>query len=152
MRTIQLRRTSSSDQGTFGELMLDGQLFHTGELPERLNAPFISCIPAGRYRCSWTFSNKHEKYMYQVLNVRGRTGVRFDVANFVGDKALGFKAEVEGCIALGLGYSAPSGNNQACVVQSGDAVKAFESTLNREDFWLEITNEYLEAGAPPAMA
>lgn len=135
-----------TDAGTFGVLQIEGQEFVTGELPWRDNAAEISSIPAGTYTCKRTFSNRFQREMYQVMDVPGRTGVRFHPANLVGDKSKGFKAEVNGCVALGTGRGII--DRQEAVTGSRTAIKNFEDLLDGEEFELAIVDEYLEAGAP----
>ncbi len=54
MRTANLTSAPSTDQGTFGQLVLDdGATFCIGELPWRGNQHGVSCIPAGTYLCNW---------------------------------------------------------------------------------------------------
>ncbi len=146
MRTATLRRKETGDTGTFGTLEFDGFKCLTGELPERGNAQMISCIPAGTYLCKWTYSPRHEAETYQIMDVPGRTGVRFDIANLMGDEAKGLESEVDGCVALGYGRGMVRG--QAGIIASGDAIREFDRVLAGEDFELTIVDEYLEAGAP----
>lgn len=146
MKTAVLRRTEMGDAGTFGTLEIDGAEFVTGELPDRDNAPEISCIPAGVYLCKWTPSNRLKRETYQVMDVPGRTGIRLHPANFMGDVSKGLKAEVNGCIALGAARVPING--QEAVGGSRDTVKKFEALLGGEDFELQIIDEYLEAGEP----
>lgn len=145
-----LARTRTGDVGTFGVLDLDGHKFATGELPDRGNAEGISSIPAGEYECRRTWSPRHNRMMYEVLSVPARTGVRFDVANWTGDKAKGYRCEVEGCIALGAAVAEIDG--QLGVTDSANSVDLFNTILAGETFRLRIVDQYLEAGAPPAVA
>lgn len=148
MKTVTLRRTEMGDAGTFGVLEIDGEEFVTGELPDRDNAPEISCIPAGVYLCKWTPSNRLKRDTYQVMNVPGRTGIRFHPANLVGDVSKGFSAEVNGCIALGGTLGVIGG--QKAVAGSKVATQRFEDLMGGDDFTLEIIDEYLETGEPGA--
>lgn len=146
MKTVTIVRSETGDAGTFGNLSVDGHSFVTGELPDFDNAPEISNIPAGKYRCRWTFSNRLQRETYQVLDVRGRTGIRFHAANLMGDESKGLKAEVLGCIALGSARGDVAG--QPGITGSKAAIKAFEDLMGRDDFELHIINEYQETGAP----
>lgn len=153
MITATLRRTKTGDTGTFGILQVLGQEFLTGELPWRDNASFLSCIPAGRYLCKWGPSNRFG-FAYEITGVQDRTRCLFHIANFFGDKTKGFAADVDGCCGLGRspGYFAKKGyvRAQDALSGSGSAIDAFHKLLNQQDFELDIINEYLEAGAPPA--
>ena len=150
-----LRRTVMGETGTFGllEIGAPGTNVHhfvTGELPDHKNAADISCIPAGTYLCKRTFSHRFQRETYQVLDVPGRAGIRFHAANLMGDAGAGFKAELNGCIALGLRRGEVHG--QDGIVGSRDAVTAFEALLAGADFELTIVDEYLETGAPAGNA
>ncbi|MCH9647391.1 MAG: hypothetical protein K0U98_04075 [Deltaproteobacteria bacterium] len=49
---LTLERFCSSQQmGTFGTITVGGATVYTLEPPWRGNAPRVSCIPSGRYRC-----------------------------------------------------------------------------------------------------
>jgi len=146
MKTAVLTRTKTGPEGTFGVFTAEGRSFVTGELPDKGNAAELSCIPAGKYVCKWTFSNRFKREMYQVCDVPGRTGIRFHSANLMGDESAGFKSEVQGCIALGGALGVVRG--QKGIVGSRSATEQFESLMGGEDFQLTIVDEYLEAGAP----
>lgn len=150
MKTVTLRRTRMGDQGTFGVLEVDDLQLKTGELPWRQNARFISCIPAGSYLCHMTHSPKFNRDTYELEGVPARDDCRIHVANLMGDTRLGYRAEVEGCIALGLSYGRFEG--QDGVSASSAAVKQFEDHMQRQPFRLDIVDEYLETGAPAPSA
>lgn len=145
MKRAVLRRLQMGDTGTFGTLEIDGHTFRTGELPWRDNASGKSCVPAGDYVVSWRPSGKYG-HKYTLTDVPGRTHILIHAANFCGDEDLGYKAQVDGCIALGAGVSELDG--QMAVRGSKDTVQAFETMMNYSDFELEIIDEYLEAGEP----
>lgn len=130
-------RMESGDQGTFGRLVIpDGPSFYSGELPWRDNAGNVSCIPAGRYECRWTFSPRFKRNMYVLLGTEPRAGIRKHSANLMGDKALGYRAQLNGCIALGerLGWI----DGQKAVLLSGPAIRRFETFMAGRPFTLEI--------------
>jgi hypothetical protein len=132
-----LQRLETGDQGTFGRFSLpDGRAWFSGELPDRGNAPNVSCIPAGLYRVLWTWSPAFRRMMYLVAAVPGRSGVRIHAANYMGDRAKGHRCHLNGCIALGqrLGHI----ENQKALILSGPAITAMESALDRKSFELEI--------------
>lgn len=136
MRAL-LERLESTDQGTFGRLTAPGVTLFTGELPDRDNAPNISCIPAGAYRCAWTFSPAFKRFMYLVIPVIGRSGIRIHSANYMGD-APPWRKQLNGCIALGekLGWI----DRQKAVLLSAPAVRRFETLTQHQPFDLEIRN------------
>lgn len=88
-----LIRTGMTEFFTRGVLVFDGWHRPTLELPWRDNARNISCIPAGEYRCSVTYSQKFKSEIYEVLNVAGRSSILFHRGNTT--------ADIAGCILLG---------------------------------------------------
>jgi hypothetical protein len=131
-----LQRTESGDQGTFGRLTAGPLSFYTGELPWLDNAANVSCIPAGQYECRWTFSPRFKRMMYVLLDTAPRAGIRVHGANLMGDKAKGYRAQLNGCIALGerLGWM----DGQKALLLSAPAVRRFESFMGGKPFTLEI--------------
>ena len=136
MKTVRIIRETTSAEGTFGRLMVDHLDLHTGELPWRCNKPMISCIPTGDYDCIWGMSPKFKRSMYLLKDVEGRSGIRFHSGNYVGDKAMGFKSDVLGCIALGNGFGEISGQN--AVLGSRTAMGLFEGHMDCQAFKLVI--------------
>lgn len=145
MKQAILRRTSTADSGTFGTLEVDDKSWRTGELPWRENRRGKSCVPAGTYTVKWDPSPKYG-HKYELFDVPGRTTILIHAANHVGDEDLGYKAQVDGCIALGSDVSELEG--QMAVRGSKDAVKAFEDYMGLEPFQITIIDEYLETGDP----
>lgn len=137
MLHLNLKRNESSDQGTFGTIVVGEKMFVTGELPWRNNEPFNSCIPRGIYECRWTFSRRFSGYTYEVMHVPGREGIRFHVANLCGDRKMGFRSQVDGCIAIGKVMGDIRG--QRAVLASADAVIAFETVLAKQSFTLDVS-------------
>lgn len=140
MLKATLTRTKTDDDGTFGTLSIDGLSFVTGELPDRDNAPMISCIPPGTYRCEWSPSAHLGRDVYHLQNVPGRSSILIHPANLMGATDKGLKAELNGCIALGRDLCTMHG--QCAVGDSRDAVAEFEEHLNGEPFDLEIVDQY----------
>lgn len=140
MDRIILIRTESTDQGTFGKIRIGNEYFQTLELPWRDNQNNISCIPAGIYTCKMTLSSRFKKRMYLVDGVNKRTGIRIHSANLAGDKSLGYKSQLSGCIALGekIGFI----EKQRAILLSTTAIRKFEIIMNGQDFVLEIINGY----------
>jgi hypothetical protein len=134
MRRVTLQRIETGDHGTFGRIA-EVPAF-TGELPDRDNASNVSCIPAGIYRCLWTWSPAFKRFMYLVDGVRGRSGIRIHAANLMGDKSKGLRCQLNGCIALGQRLGVIEG--QKAVVLSAPAISAFEAAMERQPFELEI--------------
>jgi hypothetical protein len=145
VKQVTLRRTSMGDHGTFGVLEVDGLKFHTGELPWRDNKRGQSCVPAGTYLVEWDPSPKYGM-KYELRNVPARTTILVHAANYVGDEALGYRAQVDGCISLG--YKRGELEGQDAILDSKQAVRDFEAHMDKEPFELTIIDEYLEAGDP----
>jgi len=141
MNKVQLIRLESGNQGTFGNLYAKGEKFYSGELPWRENKSSISCIPPNNnYLCLWTFSPRFKRNVYLVSNVINRFGIRKHSANLMGDIALGYKAQLNGCIALGekLGWI----DGQKAVLLSAPAIRRFETLMEGKSFILEVKNGY----------
>jgi hypothetical protein len=142
MRYATILRNPSTDDGTFGTILLDDHSsWSTGELPWKNNQNGISCIPAGTYICKWINSPKHGP-CYQITAVPGRDMIEIHSANFMGDVSLGKTCQLLGCVALGknTGKLAPisGGPAQTAVLQSKIAIAEFEANLKAEDFTLTI--------------
>ena len=142
MLTATLQRNSTGEFGTFGTLTIGGQELKTGELPDKDNAENISCIPPGKYICKKTPSARfgHSDF-YQVMDVPGRSGVRFHPANFFGDEALGHKSELNGCITLGRKHGpieVSPGHTQLGCMASKSAFETLNQITGGEPFMLEI--------------
>lgn len=136
MRTVILKRDTSTPEGTFGTVTTDwGLILCSGELPWCDNFARFSCIPAGQYICDWKFSPKHGN-CYHVQEVPGRSEIEIHSANFVGDSRLGLKCQLEGCITLGT--SIGELEHQKALLESRKAILEFEENLQREDFQLTI--------------
>lgn len=137
--TVTLVREPSQDYGTFGIMTLpDGTRFHTLELPWRDNAPQRSCIPGGTYPAAIKNSPRFGT-VYRVNNVPNRSEILIHAGNTAGDKAMGMKADVLGCILLGMGRGKIG--NQPSVTSSKDAVKLFMEKMGHRDFKLVITGQ-----------
>lgn len=136
MDRIILERLETSDQGTFGRIQIGNETFITGELPDRSNQSNISCIPVGTYHCKWTMSAHFKREMYLVDEVPNRAGIRIHAANFMGDKSMRFRCQLNGCIALGERLAELAG--QKALVVSAPAIRRFEELMNRKPFILEI--------------
>ena len=141
MKRILLLRKTTSDQGTFGSIHLENLTLFSGELPWLDNRPNVSCIPTGVYQCVYTPSARFKRRLYAVTSVQGRAGVRFHSANLMGNTTLGYKAQLNGCIALGEKLGTIEG--QRAILLSASAMRKFETALNYEPFELEVIEEYV---------
>ena len=132
-----LERRESGDQGTFGMLYSGSYRAYSGELPWLENALSVSCIPAGLYQVAWTWSPRFRRMMYLLLGTAPRSGIRAHPANLMGNKEKGYRAQLNGCIALGERVGWIEG--QKALLLSGPAVRRFEEFMQRKSFELEIT-------------
>lgn len=113
-------------------------MLFTGELPWRDNAASVSCLPSGKYQASMTWSPRFRRQMYLLDGTTPRAGIRAHSANFMGDASLGYRKQLNGCIALGERLGVMDG--QKALLLSAPAVRRFEAHMNREPFILEIKN------------
>ena len=93
---VYLERFAYLDSGTLGKVWVGDWSCYTIERPWKNNAPNVSCIPEGEYKCE-PFSGTKYKDVVQVLDVPDRTFILFHVANFPHD--------VQGCIGLGSRFN-----------------------------------------------
>lgn len=116
---LELIRLAETDQGTLGALKIQKVPFCcTLELPDLLNAPNRSSIPAQQYICQRIQSPKFGE-TFQVMNVPGRSAVLFHAGNTA--------ADTEGCILLGQHWGKLG--EQWAVLNSGNTFKAFLQEL-----------------------
>jgi hypothetical protein len=126
------------DWGTFSVVTspYDIPELRTVELPWKNNAPFISCIPPGTYKCIPWESEKFDYPCIKVLGVPGRTGIVIHRANKI--------SEILGCIGPGMHLGML--DDQLAVLESEKAldliVKYFgdrESVLQIRDYRANYT-------------
>lgn len=89
MRTLTLQRFAESPDGTLGEI-LDLATF---EEEDRDNEVGESRIPAGTYTCERSYFHKGGYHTFEVVDVPGRTEIKFHKGNTEEDTA--------GCILIG---------------------------------------------------
>ena len=139
MRNATLFRNPSTEDGTFGVILLDDHVsFSTGELPWKDNQAGVSCIPVGTYLCKWITSPRHGE-CYQITGVPFRDMIEIHSANFMGDTTKGKLSQLLGCVALGKSVGWLEG--QTAVLASKQAIQEFENNLQQEDFELTITGK-----------
>ncbi len=140
MRKVTLTRTETSDEGTFGHIFTDtGVSLRSGELPWRNNEPGRSCIPLGTYQVVWAQSPT-KGWCYHVIKVPGRLDIEIHPANFCGDRTLGFRCELYGCICLGTSIGPMNG--QKAIICSQQGFVRFYADLDGDSFDLEILKGY----------
>jgi hypothetical protein len=136
VESVVLVRGASHDDGTLGMLFVGGQFFcRSIELPDRGNQRGVSRIPAGEYLCKWHRSPRFG-WVYLVTGVPGRSDILIHPANWAGDKAMGFRSDLLGCIALGLQVGTLAG--QRAVLASRAACGRFFTRMAAADFALVI--------------
>ena len=135
-RRVVLERQETGPMGTFGQIHFDGRSLFTGELPERENIANLSCIPTGLYQVIWSYSPAFKRMMFLVTSVKGRSGIRIHSGNLCGDRSMGHRTHVYGCILLGrkMGYL----HDQKAVLVSRAAITDFQNTMGRKPFEMEI--------------
>lgn len=148
MRRVVLTRTETGDEGTFGEIVVDGFRCVTLELPWRANAKGRSCIPAGTYVFRWRTDSPAHGACYEAdvdEEAPGRTNIQIHSANLAGDVDLGYVAQLLGCIAPGQAVVTfgsnvkPAGElPQRGVAGSRGATAELENVLRHEPFELQI--------------
>lgn len=132
-----LVRLETSDQGTFGRLYIDdNEAFYTMELPWRDNKSNLSCIPKGKYKCSWVYSDHFKKSVYCLEKTAPRWGICIHAATYAGDVTKGLRNHLAGCIALGEKVGIMDG--QKCLLISRPAIRRFEQITQGKAFELEI--------------
>ena len=136
MQRAILQRSESKDVGTFGIFRLGSFTCYSGELSWADNQPNVSSIPPGRYICRYTYSPRFKRKMYEVMEVKGRAGIRIHSANFMGNKAKGYKCQLNGCIAFGMKIGVMDG--QTALLMSVPAVRQIGMLTDYKPFILEI--------------
>lgn len=108
--------------GTFGIILVDGQILYTVERPWLNNAPGTSCIPEGSYKCEPRWYNGGGYQAVEVTNVPKRTHILFHIGNTMNDSA--------GCILVNsrLGYI----DNMWAGVSSRVGFNTFMEHYNKE--------------------
>ena len=131
--TVTLKR-NYGDKSTIGEFTWQDSdnisRLYSLELPWKDNQRSISCIPEGEYIVEETYSPRFKKQMWEVLNVKDRSGIRMHVANY--------SRELEGCISLGLYATDLDGDGVIDVAHSKKAFDIARGALGKK-FKLIIT-------------
>ncbi len=148
MKNVKLIRFNKGDFGVIGHCEVDDREWCSIELPDKNNKADLSCIPTGEYICKWTNSPHLGRMTYEVIDVPGREGIRIHSGNWAGDTTkinpatdAPYKADLLGCIALGLDISEL--DSQEAIIESKTALAQFETYMNHEPFVLTINENYL---------
>lgn len=136
LTVVTIMRGEPTVEGTQGIVFIDGDYFcSTLELNDYDNLPYYSCIPKGRYHCSYSYSPTFKRNLYMVNDVPNRTGIRIHPATWAGDTREGLRSDLLGCITLG---SKVVQDKQLMILESKKWVDKFEAKLDGRDFILEI--------------
>lgn len=127
---ITLKRTYKP-WGTYGELSIGAFKCKTLELPWLDNRPSMSCIPAGTYTIKKIFWLSKGKYVYEIKNVKNRTGIYIHSANYI--------SQLRGCIALGTNFVDLNGDKIEDVSNSSKTIANFMQYLGGKEATLIIT-------------
>ena len=134
---LTITRQGGTCQGTVGRAVLDtGEEWDTLELPWHGNQHLVSCIPAGNYVASMTWSNRFARMLYEVFNVPNRTAIRIHSGNWAGDTEHGWRTDVDGCILLGQEVGEIEG--QLAILRSRLALTDFHAATHGMPFDLVI--------------
>ena len=151
-----LVRTVSDDTGTKGTFTIktvpkdgtQGLTVFTGatlELPWRNNLGGKSCFPKGTYKCVYTASAGKPALTktYIINGTPGRAGCRIHKWNWAGNKDLGYRADVEGCVLLGSSVTDNAdnarGKRQRRCEGSEAKVRDLAITLREKSFTLVVS-------------
>ena len=141
---VLISRYESTDQGTFGILRVlsSGFRCHTLELPNRDNAPNMSCIPAGTYTVV-PYTSRKFGICYLLKDVQGRTWILTHTGNVAGDTVKGWHTQSAGCILVGkiLVILTIKGKRQKAVLISKSTFRILKSEIGNRSFLLKITED-----------
>lgn len=128
MIKLSLQRVVNTPDGMFGVLLDEHfPVCVTLENPWLENQTFVSCIPAGNYKCKPFSSDQHGE-TWEVTKVKGRSAILFHVGNT--------EDETEGCILLGTAFGAL---DVPAVLNSKNAFELFTAIVDGEsEFMLTI--------------
>ena len=131
MKRAILSRFQSSSHGTFSLLTSHPFSCYATERPWLNNERKVSCIPAGVYIVKWHKSPRFG-WCYKVQDVPSRNEILFHSGNL--------PTQSQGCILLAtrLGYI----EGKQAGILSKPMVNKFNSFFNKEDFILEIRNDF----------
>jgi hypothetical protein len=121
---MTLVREPSERGRTFGVLFVNGryQCFTLEDEQRMTKIAGVTCIPAGTYKVSITYSPKFDRRLPLIHDVPGFTGIRIHTGNTASD--------TEGCILPGLGrqgdaivLSKPAFDQLFALIEKADLAK-----------------------------
>lgn len=143
MKEVMLVREPSTDEGTFGTMIVGERAFFSLELPWRDNRRKRSCIPTGDYVCRLVRSPRFGR-VFTVTGVPGRSAILIHPGNFGGDVEKGYQSHVEGCILLGQRRGKMmnlNGSPQRCIFLSRPAIREFMELVGSDPFLLHLKEQ-----------
>jgi hypothetical protein len=137
MNKAILIRTTIYPSAIIGELFTSSHSFVTLERPWLDNRRNVSCIPAGKYQCSFITSAGKFKNVFLLKCVPGRDGVLIHSGVTVD--------HTRGCILVGL--TRGQFNGRPAIFNSFTARDQLVTDMERKSFELEIIGDQsLEGG------
>lgn len=131
---LVLTRLTTIGNGTVGTLIVPGlsyPLWTLEDLPKD-NAPRISCIPAGDYKCAphgWKSEPVKFRKVWEVLDVPQRSAILFHAGNS--------HLDTQGCILVGLGMRGGQ------LTHSRNAIDVMREAIGPNGFDLQIVDRAL---------
>jgi hypothetical protein len=122
-------------QGVAGFWVTSGFRAFTIELPWKNNAPDVSCIPDGVYRCK-AYASPRFGIVYHITDVAGRTWILTHYGNWAGDTEKGWRSNSNGCVIMGKDPAEIYG--QMAVATSKTTLRKWMEFTGGEDFMLHI--------------
>jgi hypothetical protein len=162
MKYGTLTRTSTNDEGTFGQFRVYADEFKEHllfscvciEPPWRWNKPEISCVPAQRVLFRLRLDSPKHGKVYEEWDdpatqkredVAGRPYIQIHSLNLAGDVSRGFVRQSDGCIGLGgavvmfYGGTLPAGpKDQRGITNSVEAIRSFMEAMAGDTLALDI--------------
>lgn len=129
-----MSRFDSTSYGTFSKFRCKEFYCYAVERPWLDNKKQVSCIPAGLYHVKWHRSPKFG-WCYKVQNVPNRDSILFHAGNF--------PSHTQGCILLASMLGTIEGKKAGLF--SRPTVLKFNNFFDREEFLLEIRDDYLNS-------
>ncbi|WP_419787316.1 DUF5675 family protein [Pseudodesulfovibrio sp.] len=131
IQKAELIRLEKSEEGTFGVLKLDGQVYCVTLEPEdRDNAQNVSCIPEGTYRCERVASPRFGN-TFEITGVPDRSHILLHPGNVEDD--------THGCVLLGRQFGFL--RHKRGVMNSGATFKTFlERASGQDTFDIHISD------------
>jgi len=134
MIELVLTRGASTPDGTFGILCGEALLMYSGELPWKEDRNGVSCIPTGIYTCTPRVTSRGKHFI--LSDTKHRSYILTHSGNYCGDKELGKRSEILGCILVGMALAKFDG--QKVIARSREAMDKLVKYTEFKPFMLEI--------------